>query len=175
MTTQREAFATYLNKFKHITGGLQVYSELNEHEKSIARDAFESAWQAALSQPNEPVAWRVVPRYEDAEGYCDYTESVEAVKKLMARGWKCVPLFTSPPNTSELEQANKVLEAKCKELEDILEAVRRHRKTYEVIIGEHEIKIADLTAKVEKMRDALVFYSIRINGDIASKALEECK
>jgi hypothetical protein len=62
--------------------------------------------QTAMSQDAQPVAWKVVPRYEDEQGYFDFTDSAEAATKLSARGWQVTPLYTHPP----IPQEGKVME-----------------------------------------------------------------
>ena len=55
---------------------------------------FDDQPAAAVS---EPVAYRVHPRFEDLDGYFDFTDDEEAAKKLQAKGWTIVPLYTTPP------------------------------------------------------------------------------
>jgi hypothetical protein len=97
---------------------------------------------AALSQPNEPVGEVLLSdTLKDGAivGYAniDYRKVKTGDK-----------LFTATPNTSELEQANKVLADKCKELEEWLE-------THHDALVKRDAKIAELTAKLEKMRELL--------------------
>jgi hypothetical protein len=61
--------------------------------------------QPAMSQDAQPVAWKVVPRYEDEQGYFDFTDSAEAATKLSARGWKVTPLYSNPPIPQEVREA----------------------------------------------------------------------
>ena len=48
-------------------------------------------------EQGEPVAWRVNPRYEDSDGFFDFTDSNETAKELESRGWSTTPLYTAPP------------------------------------------------------------------------------
>lgn len=56
--------------------------------------------------------------------------------------------YTFPQNTTELEQANKVLDGKCKELET-------DRDKWFAEAFSRKVTISDLTAKLEKTRVAL--------------------
>ena len=69
----------------------------------------------ALAQPEqEPVAWRVSPRYEDSDGYFDFTDSKDTADTLQKRGWTITPLYTTPPQrkplTDVIQAAQSVLE-----------------------------------------------------------------
>jgi len=57
-----------------------------------------TALRAALAEPEqEPVAWAVSPRYEDSDGYFDFTDSKDTAEILQKRGWVITPLYTTPP------------------------------------------------------------------------------
>jgi hypothetical protein len=45
----------------------------------------------------EPVAWKVSPRYEDSDGFFDYTDSKDTADTLQTRGWTITPLYEQPP------------------------------------------------------------------------------
>ena len=67
-------------------------------------DPHTADWDDALSllrakrdeKDVEPVAYRLSPRYEDKEGYFDFTDSKITADTLQARGWTITPLFTHP-------------------------------------------------------------------------------
>ena len=58
----------------------------------------------------EPVAYRLSPRYEDKEGYFDFTDSKKTADTLQARGWTITPLFTHPAH-DDTALLRKALEA----------------------------------------------------------------
>ena len=60
----------------------------------------------------EPVAYRLSPRYEDEEGYFDFTDSKKTADTLQARGWTITPLYTHPAHddTALLRQALEAFE-----------------------------------------------------------------
>ena len=96
MTTQREAFENW-------------YATDDAFEWKNAKDAQFLAWQAALSQPNEPYKYEL--SYDNEHGRC--YEYFDADSKERAYLWakevyqncnpKVVELFISPPNTSGIE------------------------------------------------------------------------
>ena len=64
-----------------------------------------TAIKESLAQPEqEPVAWRVFPPYEDSDGYFDFTDSKDTAETLQQRGWKIVPLYTTPPDVATPRQ-----------------------------------------------------------------------
>jgi len=210
MTTQREAFEKWAMKYYGETVMTlhppEHYLRPNEYRLDTYRNAWEG-YKAALSQPNEPVA-RVIHQFETPEG----TREILCVR-LVDRLDVHTKLYTSPPNTSELEQENKLLEARCKYLiEKLHESASNfvefvqidHPKALgerdaqiaelEVILrdrdSELEIEyanVAELTAKLEKMREALANSRKTLNDVIGNgltcdkirmiidEALEECK
>ena len=78
----------------------------------------------------EPVAYRLSPRYEDEEGYFDFTDSKETADTLQARGWTITPLFTHPAHddTALLREALEGYESmygrKPERIEKIITALR---------------------------------------------------
>jgi hypothetical protein len=81
-----------------------------------------TAIKEALAQPEqEPVAWRVSPRYEDSDGYFDFTDLKDTADTLQKRGWTITPLYTTPPQRKPLTD------------EDVERIVREAR------VGEHGI------------------------------------
>jgi len=54
-------------------------------------------------ESQEPVAWKVTPRYEDSDGYFDFTDSNETAKELERRGWSITSLYTHPPQRTWVE------------------------------------------------------------------------
>jgi hypothetical protein len=67
-------------------------------EKAIdLYDEARTAIKEALAQTQEPVAWRVSPRYEDSDGYFDFTDLKDTADTLQKRGWTITPLYTTPP------------------------------------------------------------------------------
>jgi len=123
----------------------------------------------ALSQPNEPYIYEVV----------DADDTYYTKDKPTYKGFYFVnPLFKTLPNTLDLEQTNKVLEAKVKELETEL---NESEVLYDDLTNDY-ILVRDnrneLTAKLEKMREALVEISYSHDGYAnkkAKQALEGCK
>ena len=59
----------------------------------------------------EPVAYRLSPRYEDKEGYFNFTDSKKTADTFQARGWTITPLFThtAHDDTALLRQALEAL------------------------------------------------------------------
>ena len=55
----------------------------------------------------EPVAWEVSPRYEDSDGYFDFTDSKDTAETLQKRGWTITPLYTTPPQRKPLTDEQK--------------------------------------------------------------------
>lgn len=49
----------------------------------------------------EPTAWGVTPRYEDTDGFFDFTTDKDAAATLKQRGWTITPLFTLPTDEAE--------------------------------------------------------------------------
>jgi len=79
-------------------------------------------YKDVYAQPEqEPVAWRVSPRYEDSDGYFDFTDSKDTADTLQKRGWTITPLYTTPPQRKPLTD------------EDVERIVREAR------VGEHGI------------------------------------
>ena len=87
----------------------------------------------AHAQPaQEPAAWRVSPRYEDSDGFFDYTDSKDTADTLQTRGWTITPLYAQPYQLAQephgydwsmLEAAKESLRehmARIKELEAAL-------------------------------------------------------
>jgi len=71
-------------------GGTKLVSPLEENAITAIKEA--------LAQPaQEPVAWAVSPRYEDSDGYFDFTDSKDTAEILQKRGWAITPLYTAPP------------------------------------------------------------------------------
>ena len=70
-------------------------------EYPIGRAIFEQTYSLNTAPPQrteqEPVAWRVSPRYEDSDGYFDFTDSKDTADTLQKRGWTITPLYTTPP------------------------------------------------------------------------------
>ena len=160
MTTQREAFEKYAG---------------DDWDKQRQQDAFESGFQAALSQPNEPVTLLALKNTQ-LQKRIDLLEDlltsahnianrngadthwlrfagqlhVNGISCVTAKTFKILPSddnYSAPPSASELEQANKALEGKIVKLTtqvNILEELQ----------DEYLDEIADLTAKLEKMREA---------------------
>jgi hypothetical protein len=65
-------------------------------------DAIKAGKQAiAELESQEPVAWKVTPRYEDSDGYFDFTDSNETAKELERRGWSITSLYTHSPQRKE--------------------------------------------------------------------------
>jgi hypothetical protein len=60
----------------------------------MADSALQGEQQGEVRQ--EPVAWKVIPRYEDEQGYFDFTDNGDAVETLIARGWRAIPLYAAP-------------------------------------------------------------------------------
>ena len=56
----------------------------------------------SLTTEQEPVAWKVSPRYEDSDGYFDFTDSKDTAETLQQRGWEIRPLYTTPPQRQRL-------------------------------------------------------------------------
>jgi hypothetical protein len=55
-------------------------------------DAIQAGKQLiAELESQESVAWKVTPRYEDSDGYFDFTDSNETAKELERRGWSITP------------------------------------------------------------------------------------
>lgn len=72
----------------------------------------------------EPVAWKTVPRYEDADCYFDYTDSKDAAEKLVRRGWQCIPLGIIEPNTVNTPTADyKQLKADAERFNYLMDIV----------------------------------------------------
>jgi hypothetical protein len=45
----------------------------------------------------EPIAWRLTPRYEDSDGFFDFTDSEETAQQIEKKGWSVQPLYTHSP------------------------------------------------------------------------------
>ena len=72
-------------------------------EQGLETLAKEKALQALAQPEQEPVAWRVSPRYEDSDGYFDFTDSKDTADTLQKRGWTITPLYTTSPQRTEQE------------------------------------------------------------------------
>ena len=104
----------------------RICAEIQEaHKKEIEKmtaelEATKKAVQQTPGDPcgilaakdAEPVAYRLSPRYEDEEGYFDFTDSKKTADTLQARGWTITPLFTHPAHddTALLRQALEAFE-----------------------------------------------------------------
>lgn len=120
---------------------------------------LEKAWQAArASQPaQDPVAWKTVPRFEDVDGYFDYTPSKETADELVKRGWQCIPLFTTPPSEA----------ARIAELEAKLQKERDYIKRMDAVI--------DGTGLVQSCINPLEDLKIAVNYAVSKIAELEAK
>jgi len=79
---------------------------LREH---MARIKKLEATLAQLAQ--EPAAWRVSPRYEDSDGFFDYTDSKDTADTLQTRGWTITPLYEQPPQREWVSLTDKEMQA----------------------------------------------------------------
>ena len=92
-----------MNLPAHITR-LITFAQHNQPKDYGASDMMRSDLEQLIKQAHAPtaavseiVAYRVHPRFEDLDGYFDFTDDEEAAKKLQAKGWTIVPLYTTPP------------------------------------------------------------------------------
>jgi hypothetical protein len=126
MTTNNEAFKAYLNKFKHVTGGLRVYSELNEHEKSIAKDA----WQAATTEANKRIAELQASNNNLREAFNGYHLAIKQRALTVDIEQKLINLLKETPAESlqahydELIDRIKILVNDCTGDADLVNKIR---------------------------------------------------
>jgi len=90
--------------------------------------------EQALAQPNEPVYWiaECQPHMVELLNWDERTVFLTDKNQLNdyigtdeePAGYDITPLYTSPPNTSELEQANKALEGKLEKMRDALDVAK---------------------------------------------------
>jgi len=68
-------------------------------------------------QQGAAVAWKVTPRYEDADGYFDFTDDEKAASNLQERGWKIRPLIYADSVPPAQEVRDEALQMKTLEPE----------------------------------------------------------
>jgi hypothetical protein len=179
MTTQ--ALQTSIKALRAITIDDNYHdAKCDTDEVYKLRDDAITLCEQALSQPNESETSSQKPIY------------------IVGKGWQCdvlphlgTELYLKSPNTSELEAKCKELEEQIKDRESDLafEFKRANESEGTALVASQkyvdycdlaETKIADLTAKVEKMREALQQeYSSYSDKTFVPKyiieALEECE
>jgi hypothetical protein len=85
MTAERAAY--FMRRFK------KEEKLLGPNEQAAVDYVIELLEQLQAQGEAIPSAYGVTPRYEDCDGYFDFTESKETAETLRQRGWKITPLF----------------------------------------------------------------------------------
>lgn len=83
-----------IEAMKQMVEALERYDIDYEDRLPIIRAGYKAIEEA---EKQEPVAWRLTPRYEDSDGFFDFTDSEETAQHIEKKGWSVQPLYTHPP------------------------------------------------------------------------------
>jgi hypothetical protein len=99
-------------------------SQGSKHGLILLVQETKANFKEALAQTQEPVAWRVSPRYEDSDGYFDFTDLKDTADTLQKRGWTITPLYTTPPQRTWVGLTDE-------EIDDLWESTASYYNTHD--------------------------------------------